>query len=198
MENEEKRVADDGDDATDGGSDVGPGNPDDHTEPPKTDDSPGSFAASGPTGSPGGAGTSTSIPAGWYPDPQRPNGGQQRFWDGVAWTEKIAAEGKVPVGAPAPAISTERKSPDERRALLAQQIQFAAGRGRRIESQSEYQAVLVSGHPVNNTLHVILTIFTCLLWGIVWAIIAGTGGERREMVLVDEFGNVQYTSLGKA
>ncbi|GEM_PF-814898 len=138
------------------------------------------------------------VPAGWYPDPQRPDDGQQRYWDGGAWTEKISAAGKVPAGAPAPAVSTERRSPDERKAILAQQIQFAAGRNRRIESQSDYQAVLVSGQPVNHTLHAILTIFTCLLWGIVWAIIAGTGGEKREMIVVDEFGNVQHTSLGKA
>ena len=51
---------------------------------------------------------------------------------------------------------------------------------------------------VNHTLHAILTIFTCLLWGIVWAIIAATGGEKRQMVVVDEFGNVLWQKLGKA
>jgi hypothetical protein len=142
--------------------------------------------------------TGQAVPAGWYPDPQQPDSGRQRYWDGGTWTEKISAAGKMPLGAPAPAVSTERRSPDERKAILAQQIQFAAGRNRRIESQSDYQAVLVSGQPVNHTLHAILTIFTCLLWGVVWAIIAGTGGEKREMIVVDEFGNVQHTSLGKA
>jgi hypothetical protein len=157
----------------------------------------------------GGAAGSEPVPAGWYPDPRQPNTGQQRYWDGVAWTDRIASPGQAtrtgqapgapgPAAMAAPAISTERKTPEERRAILAQQVQFAAARGRRIESQSDYQAVLVTGQPVNHTLHAILTIFTCLLWGIVWAIIAGTGGEKREMVVVDEFGNVQYTALGKA
>jgi hypothetical protein len=67
----------------------------------------------------------------------------------------------------------------------------------RVESQSDFQAVLVQGKPVNHTLHAILTVFTCLLWGIVWAVVAGTGGEKREMIVIDEFGNVQHQRLGK-
>lgn len=125
--------------------------------------------------------------AGWYADPNSP--GQQRYWDGSTWTDKARS-------ADAP-VSTTRRSNDERKAMLAQQVQQAVGRGLRIESQSDFQAVLVEGKPVNHTLHAILTIFTCLLWGIVWAVIAGTGGERREMIVVDEFGNVQHQKLGK-
>lgn len=93
-------------------------------------------------------------------------------------------------------ISTEKKAAQERRAILAQQIQFLVAQGARVETQSKFQAILVRGQPLNNTLHAILTIFTCLLWGIVWAIIAVTGGERRELVVVDEFGNVQLQKLG--
>jgi hypothetical protein len=126
--------------------------------------------------------------AGWYEDPNSPN--QQRYWDGSAWSEKV-----MPAGAP---ISTVRRTGDERKAMLAQQVQQAVARGLRVESQSDFQAVLIAGKPVNHTLHAILTIFTCLLWGIVWAVIAGTGGEKREMIVVDEFGNIQHQKLGKA
>jgi hypothetical protein len=42
-----------------------------------------------------------------------------------------------------------------------------------------------------------LTIFTCLLWGIVWIVVASTGGERRELLSVDEYGNILYQQLGK-
>lgn len=100
----------------------------------------------------------------------------------------------LPAGA---AVSTAKRSVDERKAMLAQQVQQAVARGLRVESQSDFQAVLVEGKPVNHTLHAILTIFTCLLWGIVWAVIAGTGGEKREMIVVDEFGNIQHQKLGK-
>lgn len=98
---------------------------------------------------------------------------------------------------PPSAIDTTRRSADERKALLAQQLQQASARGLRMESQTDFQAVLVEGKPVNHVLHAILTVFTCLAWGIVWAIIAGTGGEKRHMVVVDEFGNVQWQNLGK-
>jgi hypothetical protein len=92
---------------------------------------------------------------------------------------------------------TEPVSDNERKAMLAQQLQQATTRGLRIESQTDYQAVLIEGQKVNHTLHAILTIFTCLLWGIVWAVIAATGGEKREMIVVDEYGNVQHQKLGK-
>lgn len=127
------------------------------------------------------------APAGWYQDPNSP--GQQRYWDGSTWSSKV-----MPADTP---ISTTRRTGDERKAMLAQQVQQAVGRGLRVESQSDFQAVLVEGKPVNHTLHAILTVFTCLLWGIVWAVIAGTGGEKREMIVVDEFGNVQHQRLGK-
>lgn len=132
--------------------------------------------------------TSEETPAGWFQDPNVPN--QQRYWDGSAWTDQTkAAEA---------GISTTKRSSDERKALLAQQLQSASARGLRIESQSEFQAVMVEGQPVNHVLHAIITIFSCGLWGIVWIILAITGGEKREMVVVDEFGNVQLQKLGKA
>jgi len=30
-----------------------------------------------------------STPAGWYPDPHTPAPGQQRYWDGTAWTSSV-------------------------------------------------------------------------------------------------------------
>ncbi len=96
------------------------------------------------------------------------------------------------------AIDTRRRSAEERKALLARQIQMAAASRRRVESQSDFQAVMVLGKPVNHVLHAILTIFTCLLWGIVWLIVGLTGGEKRELLLVDEFGNVHVQHLGKS
>ena len=61
--------------------------------------------------------------------------------------------------------------------------------GARIESQSDYQAVVVRGKKVNHVLHLILTLVTLGLWGIVWIILAIAGGEKRQMVTVDDYGN---------
>lgn len=162
-------------------------------------DAPEANAAAEPTPTEGAPKSETSKASkasanapteGWYPDPNAGGANVMRYWDGVAWTEKVK-EGQTE-------INTHRRTDVERKAILAQQLQGAAARGLRIESQSEFQAILVKGQPVNNTLHAILTIFTCLIWGIVWAVIAATGGEKREMIVVDEFGNVQYQRLGKA
>jgi hypothetical protein len=37
-----------------------------------------------------------------------------------------------------------------------------------------------------------------LIWGIVWIILSATGGVSRELLVVDEYGNVQLQQLGKA
>ena len=155
----------------------------------EVDPTPEAAAAAEPMAS-ASAEPTTSPEEGWYPDPNAGGANLMRYWDGAAWTEKVK-EGQTEV-------NTTRRTAVERKAILAQQLQGAAARGLRIESQSDFQAILVKGQPVNNTLHAILTIFTCLLWGIVWAVIAATGGEKREMLVVDEFGNVQHQRLGKS
>lgn len=141
-----------------------------------------------PASDPVGPDAPASTPPGWYPDPNAGGANLMRYWDGGAWTDRVQGGSEV---------NTTRRTADERKVILSQQLQTAAARGLRIESQNDFQAVLVEGKPVNHTLHAILTIFTCLLWGIVWAIIAGTGGETRQMVVVDEFGNVLWQKLGK-
>jgi hypothetical protein len=88
------------------------------------------------------------------------------------------------------------RSHEERRAIFAQQLQQAALRQLRVESSTDYSAVLVQGKPVNHVLHAILTIFTCALWGIVWIIIAAQGGEKRWQLIVDDYGNVHWQNLG--
>jgi len=88
------------------------------------------------------------------------------------------------------ASSPMTKSTEERKSLLAQNVATAVASGGRIQSQSDFQAVIVTGKPVNHILHLILTVLTLGLWLIVWAILIVTGGEKRRMIAVDEFGNV--------
>jgi len=95
---------------------------------------------------------------------------------------------------PAPETPSRRSS-DERKELLAHTIAGQIAQGSRVESQSDYQAVLVEGHRVNHVLHLILTFFTMGMWGVAWLILALTGGEQRSMATVDEFANVAVQKL---
>lgn len=87
-------------------------------------------------------------------------------------------------------VTTEKLSPDERKAILARVIAFDVGSGCRVESQTDYSAVLVRGHRPNHVLHLILTIITLGLWAIIWILVAIFGGEKRFPVTIDEYGHV--------
>jgi hypothetical protein len=87
-------------------------------------------------------------------------------------------------------LSQAPKTPDERKVLLANTLQGQVASGARIESQGEFQAVVVRGHRPNHLLHFLIGIFTLGLWWIVWFFIALFGGEKRQMINVDQFGNV--------
>lgn len=95
----------------------------------------------------------------------------------------------------AESATASRKSADERKQLLARQIQSAAATGARVESQSDFQAIVVRGKPVNHVLHLIITLLTIGLWGIVWIVLVVTGGEKREMLVVDEWGSSSIQKL---
>ena len=92
-------------------------------------------------------------------------------------------------------MATERKSSDERQSLLSRQVASLLSQGRRVESQSDYQAVLVQGHRPNHILHLILTFITLGTWGLVWLGLVFLGGEKRELVQVDEWGNSSVSRL---
>lgn len=88
-----------------------------------------------------------------------------------------------------------RKSVEERKAILAQHIQSAVVQGGRVESQSEIMATIVIGRRVNHLLHFLIGVFTCGAWWLVWLLLALAGGERRQLITVDEFGNVTVQNV---
>jgi hypothetical protein len=81
--------------------------------------------------------------------------------------------------------------------MLADAVQRQVVQGGRVESQSDFQAVLIHGKSVNHVLHVLLAIFTCGLWLIPWLVMGVWGGETRTLVNVDDYGNVLVQDLGK-
>jgi hypothetical protein len=92
--------------------------------------------------------------------------------------------------------SPGKKSSDQRKELLGRAIAAQLAQGsRRVETQSDFSAVVVVGKPVNHVLHLILTLVTFFMWGLVWILMAITGGEKREMISVDEYGNTSIQRL---
>lgn len=93
-------------------------------------------------------------------------------------------------------MTTNRKTSEERKETLARTIaSLLAQGGYRVESQSDYQAVLVRGRPVNHVLHLLISFFTAFLWVFVWLGLIVFGGEKREIVQVDEWGTPTIARL---
>jgi len=90
-----------------------------------------------------------------------------------------------------PAASEDlRKSADERKSALDRVLADRGAQGWRIETRSDFQATIATGKPIHHVLHLILTILTAGLWAIVWIILAITGGIKRHIITIDEYGNV--------
>ena len=79
--------------------------------------------------------------------------------------------------------------------MLTETIAIRVSQGRRIESQSDYQAVLASGKNVNHILHLLLSFFTLGMWAVIWLLMILTGGVKRELVQVDEDGYVTVSKV---
>jgi hypothetical protein len=108
------------------------------------------------------------TPPGWYPVAT----GGRGYWDGRSWM---------------------RISPEDRAAILDQVIARELANGMRtvrVETRSPYQAVLVYGTNPNHILHLLIALFTCGLWFIVWLFIAATSAETRWTYTIDPFGKV--------
>lgn len=82
------------------------------------------------------------------------------------------------------------KSGDERKSSLDRTLADRGAQGWRIETRSDFQATIATGNRINHVLHLILTLVTVGLWAIVWIILAITGGIKRHMITVDEYGNI--------
>jgi hypothetical protein len=91
---------------------------------------------------------------------------------------------------PEPVVESGVLAPATRRELLDRMVAAQIATGARVQSQGEYQAVVVHGKPVTHVLHLVLTVLTVTLWAPVWVCVTIFGGEKRAMITVDEYGNV--------
>ena len=76
-----------------------------------------------------------------------------------------------------------QEAPDERKEALGRAVERQVSLGARVESQAEYQAIVVTGHPPSHLLHRL----TLGVWG----------GEHRTSVSVDEAGNTSLQKLSR-
>ena len=76
-----------------------------------------------------------------------------------------------------------RKAPDERKEALGRAVQRQVSLGARVDSQGDYQAIVVTGHRPNR----LLDLVTLGLWG----------GVHRTSVSVDESGNTNLQKLSR-
>lgn len=76
-----------------------------------------------------------------------------------------------------------------------QQLLWGKGKPRRIERESDASAIVVEGRPVNHILHLLLTLLTMGVWGIVWLAMAMAGGEKALLIDVDPQGRVTESRM---
>ena len=84
----------------------------------------------------------------------------------------------------------------ERREILNREVTAALQAGGRIESQSDFNAVILTGGRVNHVLHLILSVLTVGFWLIVWAILVLTNRPQRTVISVDADGAVHKNIAG--
>ncbi|GII62892.1 hypothetical protein Skr01_29770 [Sphaerisporangium krabiense] len=100
-----------------------------------------------------------------------------------------------------PGYQGESLPPHQLQQILDQQITHRLAMGWRLESRHGWQAVLTYGEPLNPGVHIAhaaITLLTCLVWAIVWAIHASRSGiQRRELISIDAHGNIHVQPLPK-
>lgn len=74
--------------------------------------------------------------------------------------------------------------------MLDREILAQACLGARLESRTGTVATVVTGRPLNDTLHMLLAVVTLGLWLPVWVLMTAFGGEQRRLLHVDPDGNI--------
>ena len=90
---------------------------------------------------------------------------------------------------------TSRKfDTEERKAALARSVANEVRGGWHVQSQTDYQAVLVKGKRTSHGLHIFLSIITLGLWLPVWGVVWYMNRDQHRVIDVDPYGNVNVQS----
>jgi hypothetical protein len=85
----------------------------------------------------------------------------------------------------------------ERREALDGAVQRAVEKGARLESRTDYSAVLVVANKPNHVLHLVLSIVTLGIWLLTWFLVIRRGDEARIQVTVDGDAVIHTRPLGR-
>jgi hypothetical protein len=120
---------------------------------------------------------------GWYQDPV-PSEGGLRYFDGTDWTDQRVVK----------LLSSEERK-ERLDVAVAQAIRQKIVQQGRVESRTDYGAVIVYGHACNHVLWLLLSALTCGLFAIGWIIAWSTQFEHRLMLEVDVYGRISTTEI---
>jgi hypothetical protein len=90
---------------------------------------------------------------------------------------------------PPPPHSGRQLSEAERSQILDNVLISRAAAGGTVVTRTSTSAVLVFGRPINHLLHLVLSLVCCGFWLIVWFALALFGGQKREVITIDQYGN---------
>lgn len=85
---------------------------------------------------------------------------------------------------------SEPLTTQQRARILDREIRAQVCLGARVESRAAGTATVVAGRPLNDTLHMLLSVITLGLWLPVWVLLTAFAGEQRRVLRVDQLGSV--------
>lgn len=94
---------------------------------------------------------------------------------------------------PEPGAFQARPPPGERRALLTSAIRTETRAGWRLESRTDFRAVLIRRRTGSPRLNIVLAVITLGLWLPIWGLLVLLREERELVITVDEWGFVMRT-----
>jgi len=87
-------------------------------------------------------------------------------------------------------LTARTVEPEERKAALARAVATEVRAGWHIQSQTDFQAVLVKGKRTSHGVHLFASIFTATLWVPVWIFMIFKNRDKHRVIDVDVYGNV--------
>ena len=89
-----------------------------------------------------------------------------------------------------PVTADREMSVEERKSSLARAVAAQVRTGWHVQSQTDFQAVLVKGKRTSHGLHLFLSVITAGIWLLVWAVVWFLNRDQHRVIDVDPYGHV--------